>query len=109
MLSSPAVPELLSRFPGPLTLHPSRKKWLLVLAGCALFAIGGYWMVRSNEGMGWLVLIFFGLGALIAVVVMLPGAGALTLDRDGFETRSLFRRSRARWSDVSRFEVARIP
>jgi len=92
MLSSPAAPELLSRFPGPVTLHPLRKKWLLVLAGCALFAIGGYWMVRGNEGMGWLVLIFFGLGALIAAAMMLgaadcnrgPRQGRLTAVRIGY-------------------------
>jgi hypothetical protein len=26
---------ILARFPGPLTLYPSRKKWLLVFAGSA--------------------------------------------------------------------------
>jgi len=59
--------------------------------------------------MGWPGVIFFGLGALIALGAMLPGSCALRLDRDGFEASSLFRRSRARWRDVSRFEGVRIP
>ena len=102
---STKVTEILSRFPGPVTLRPSRKKWLLVFAGSALFAAGGYWMIQSNTPTGWLVLIFFGLGALVAPVMMLPGASSLTLDRDGFEVGTFLRRYRARWPDVSRFEV----
>ena len=109
MSSLTDVTEILSRFPDPVTFRPSRKKWLLVFAGGALFAAGGYWMIRSDEQAGWFVLIFFGLVALAGALAMLPGAGALTLDRDGFEFSSLFRRSRARWRDVSRFEVAELP
>ena len=30
---------ILSRFPGPVTLHPSRAKWLMVFAGGALFLL----------------------------------------------------------------------
>jgi hypothetical protein len=55
------------------------------------------------------VLTCFGLGALIAAAAMLPGAGGLTLDGDGFETTNLFRRHRTRWRDAAGFEAARIP
>jgi hypothetical protein len=58
------VAEILSRFPGPVTLHPSRMKWLLVFAGGALFATGGGLMVADGKGTGWFVLIFFVLVAL---------------------------------------------
>jgi hypothetical protein len=109
MASRPDTSEILSRFPGPVTLYPSRKKWLLVCAGSALFAIGGVWMVRSGEWMGWLPLIFFSLVALVAAVAMLPGAGALTLGREGFEITNLFRRHPTRWQDALRFTTARIP
>jgi hypothetical protein len=101
--------EILSRFPGPVTLYPSRKKWLLVFAGGALFATGGAWMIQGGDGTGWFVLIFFGLVALVAAAAMLPGAGALTLDRDGFEVTNLFRRHRSRWQDTVGFLAARIP
>ena len=106
MASRPDTSEMLSRFPGPVTLYPSRKKWLLVCAGGALFAIGGVWMVRSGEWMGWLPLIFFSLVALVAAVAMLPGAGALTLGREGFEITNLFRRHPTRWQDALRFATA---
>jgi hypothetical protein len=98
-----------ARFPGPVTLYPSRKKWLLVLAVGVVLAVGGVLMIRSGELKGWLVLIFFAAVSLIAAAVMLPGAGALTLDRDGFEVTNLFRRHRTRWQDASGFTATDIP
>jgi hypothetical protein len=109
-MPSPAdITKILSRFPGPVTLYPSRIKWLLVFTASALFAVGGFWMTKTGDGSGWFVLIFFSLGALIAAAAMLPGAGGLTLDRDGFDITSLFRRHRTRWRDAAGFEAARIP
>ena len=86
------VAEILSRFPGPVTLHPSRTKWLLVFAGGALFATGGGLMVADGKGTGWFVLIFFVLVALAGAAALLPGAGGLTLDREEFAVTNLFRR-----------------
>ena len=98
-----------ARFPGPVTLYPSRKKWLLVLAVGVVLAVGGVLMIRSGDLKGWLVLIFFAAVSLTAAAVMLPGAGALTLDRDGFEVTNLFRRHRTRWQDASGFTATDIP
>jgi hypothetical protein len=109
MASRTDISEILSRFPGPVTLYPSRKKWLLVFAGGALFASGGVWMIRSGEWTGWFPLVIFALVVVIAAVAMLPGAGALTLDREGFEITNLFRRHRTSWQDALRFATARIP
>jgi hypothetical protein len=108
-MASPASDAILVRFPGPATLYPSRRKWLLVFAGCALFAVGGFWMIKDGDLRGWFVLIFFGLGVLVAAAAMLPGAGALTLDAEGFEARNLFRRYSTRWQDTAGFQAARIP
>jgi hypothetical protein len=102
------VTGILSRFPGPVTLYPSRKKWLLVFSICVLFAVGGVWMVKSGKESGWFVLIFFGLGAPVAVAAMLPGAGGLTLDREGFAVTNLFRSYRARWQDATGFTAAHM-
>ena len=103
------VAEILSRFPGPVTLRPSRTRWLLVLAIGLLFAVGGVWMIQDGRWMGWYVLVFFGLVALIAAVAMLPGAGGLILDREGFDVTSLFRRYRIRWQDTADFAAVSIP
>ena len=101
--------DILARFPGPVTLVPSRRKWLLVLLACAGFTAIAVWMVASGNLMGWFVLAFFGPGAVLAFVALLPGASALKLDQTGFETTNLFRRQSFRWQDASGFEAARVP
>ena len=100
---------LLQGFPGPLTLYPSTRKWVTVLLACILFDAGGFWMVAQAAPWGWYVLIVFGFFTIIAAVMLLPGAASLRLDRDGFETTSLFRRSRTSWRDASGFEPVAIP
>ena len=100
---------ILLGFPGPLTLRPSMRKWLLVLLGCGVFDAGGLWMVARAAPWGWYVLIAFALGTIIAAMMLLPGAASLELDRDSFQTTTLFRRHRMRWQDVSEFEPVSIP
>jgi hypothetical protein len=109
MASKTSAADILARFPGPVTLHPSLRKWGLIFAGCAVFAIAGQAMIRDGALTGWFVLIFFGLGTLLAALAMLPGAAALTLDATGFEVTSFYRRSRTRWQDATDFIATRIP
>ena len=99
----------MSRFPGPVALYPSRKKWFWLLLLAAVFTAGGVGMVSSKEPWGWLVLIFFGSGLVISATTLLPGAGGLVLDANGFQVTSLFRRHRSRWRDVARFEPISVP
>jgi hypothetical protein len=101
--------QILARFPGPVTIYPSRKKWLLVFAISIAFTAGGTWMIASCDASGWFVLVFFGLGAIVAAAALLPGAGALMLDSDGFEVTNLFRHHRSHWQDTGGFLAARIP
>jgi len=108
-MPNPQIENIAARFPGPVTLYPSRTKWLVVFLGCALFALGGIWMISSGEQKGWFVLIVFGLFTATAAAMLLPHAGSLTLHADGFETKSLFRRYRALWQEVSEFKAVRIP
>ena len=107
MSSAPA--DILSRFPGPVVLVPSRRKWLLVLGGCLAFVAAGLWVVRDDPLWGWLAVGFFGAGVPVAALMLLPGVGGLQLDSDGFEMTSLFRRHCCRWTEVSEFEVVRLP
>src|SRR5262245_823235 len=113
-MPAPDIDEVLSRFPGPVTLRPSRRRILLILLGSLVFVAGGVWMIlaeavaREERWMLWGSTGFFALCAAVAVVMLLPGAGKLVLDGDGFETTSLFRTFRIRWADTSVFEVFSI-
>ena len=107
MSSAPAA--ILSRFPGPVVLVPSRRKWLFVLGGSLAFVAIGLWVRHDDPLWGWLGVGFFGIAALVGALMLLPGAGGLRLDSDGFEMTNLFRRHRCRWTEVSEFEVVRLP
>jgi hypothetical protein len=98
------IDPILARFPGPVALSPSRKKWLLMLLISTVFTAGGIWMVAVAAPRGWLVLIFFAVCFAVSALMLLPGAGGLVLDGDGFQVTSLFRSHRSRWRYVSRFE-----
>jgi hypothetical protein len=98
-----------AKFPGPFTLFPSRVRWFGIFLGCLTFAAGGIWMIGGGSASGWFVAGFFGLGTIVAGAMLLPGAGALKLDRDGFEVTSLYRRHRTRWQDATGFEAVAVP
>jgi hypothetical protein len=109
MVNDPTPSALISRFPGPLRLVPSRRKWLLVLAGCLAFVTIGIFFRGDNPVVGWLSIAFFGLGVPVAGAMLLPGAAGLVLDADGFDVTNMFRRYRVRWINVTGFTVASVP
>jgi hypothetical protein len=100
---------ILARFPGPVTLYRSRLTWFLTAIGSGLFVAVGFWMVAVGGPIGWPILVFFTSCMIISAVMLLPGAGALKLDGDGFQITSLFRRHHACWQDVSEFETMAPP
>jgi len=109
------VDELLERFPGPITLYASQRKWLAILAGCAVFVGIGVSMITSpaffnpsylgipTDIIGWLEIVLFGLGLIVSVVALMPGRSHLTLDANGFTVRNLFQSSTNRWENVDDF------
>jgi len=107
------VDALLSRFPGPVTLAVSRARWLGVLAIAVAFVLACVFILCGDLGideawdqsMAWAGIVFFGLCGLVAVIMLLPASGSLTLDADGFETRHMLRNARTPWRQVSEFSV----
>jgi hypothetical protein len=96
---------LLSGYPGPVTLYPSRKRQIRLLVLCAVFAAGGIWLAVERSLFGWLVAGFFGYCLITAAISLLTGAASLSLNKEGFQAKSLFRRIGANWQDVSSFTV----
>jgi hypothetical protein len=97
------VADILARFPGPVTLYAARRKWLLMLVVCIAFAGAG--AAEGQSWTNWIGVVFFGLGAIVSALMLLPHAGSLLLDVDGFEMRVFFRRIRVTWRDASNFEA----
>ncbi len=91
-----------------LIFHASRVKAVLLLLGSVAFVAMGWWMKEQKPLIGWLCVVFFGLGIPAAFIMFLPGAMYLRLDREGLEMKSIGRKSRTLWKDVHSFNIGSI-
>ena len=89
-------------------LRPSPGKWLAMVAISGALAWIGTRILATHPLVGWGCIVFFGLCGALALLNLWPGASRLVLDDDGFEIVSLFRRTRVRWAEVSRFGSTRV-
>jgi len=92
----------------PLTLYPSRKQMLLLLAVSSGFVTGGIWMALRGERMGYFCAAFFGVCALVFLTQLHPRAAYLQLEPGEFTYCSLFRKHSVPWTDVAEFAPARV-
>jgi hypothetical protein len=96
---------LLSGYPGPVTLYPSRKRQVRLLLLGAVLTAGGVWLALDADPVGWFAAVFFGYCVVTGVINLLPGAASLSLNKDGFQARNFFRRVGSDWQDVTGFKV----
>jgi hypothetical protein len=89
----------------PATLLPSRTKAAILLCVCLLFVLGGTWMVRDGQPMGYFCGGFFALGLPLFALQFHPKAAYLHLAPDGFTFCSLFRAHTVRWEHVREFAI----
>jgi hypothetical protein len=92
----------------PITLRTSRTRALLLLAGSLTFVGCGLWFSVDHPVIGYGNVVFFGLCALVALALLLPGSSFITLNREGFLFASLFRKHEVRWQDVVEFRTIRV-
>jgi len=101
-----ALEDILKRFPGPVILLASGKKWAGVsLVGACMTIASAASILYGSPVMGLLGVILFGSGTLFGIAVILPGSCSLRLDREGFICTRLYRARRYRWSDVNDLAV----
>jgi hypothetical protein len=90
--------------------RPSKKTWILVLLVCVVFAAIGCAVIRSSGGRDRLFnlggILFFGVGALVALVQFVPNSSFLQVGPDGLTIRTMWRNTFYRWSDIESFGVA---
>lgn len=58
--------------------------------------------------LGWVIVVFCGMGLLVSIIMLMPNATGLRADKNGIEVTTLFRTHRIEWSDVERFYVGYI-
>ena len=90
--------------PDTMMLKPDRLRWLVVFLSCAAFVAIAVWLGPEREPVVfWGAGGFFLLCALIATPLMFGVGSSLTLDREGFSCRTLFRTFRREWRQCSAF------
>lgn len=106
--------SILARYPGPVTLTPSRLKMFALFAASLAIAAGLLWLLLSvrpddmeefEKLALWGGAVFAALCAAVFGALTLPGAASLTLAADGFELCNLYRRTRMPWPDTRAFRV----
>jgi|ERR1043166_5281579 hypothetical protein len=106
---------VLRAFPGPVTLRPSKTKWVaLTAAKFILFGISVLmtaWLYRIDPSATWSLLLWVFLAvtfiviAIADVLALVSGGMWMKLDADGFEWRNLWSfRKRQRWADSTEFD-----
>lgn len=89
--------------PRTMTLKPDRLRWLVVFLICAGFVAIAIWLGPGDPVLFYGAGGFFLLCALIAAPLMFGVGASLTLDREGFTCRTLFRSFRRDWRVCSAF------
>lgn len=101
--------------PDEMAIQLSKKKWLLITAGSALFVILGFWLLtldleavkslRSNSievhVVGWASVIFFGLCGIVGLTKLLDKKPALQFTKMGvIDNASGVSAGLIPWSDI---------
>jgi hypothetical protein len=111
--------KILSRFPGPVKLYPSRLRvaglMLLSVGGVVVlsFYVSGNYRVHAagayNTFISWASLIVLAALVVGLLVQLLSPTVCLILDAEGFEIRRFAGSERVRWRDVRSFDISTIP
>ena len=95
--------------PDRLELRPTRLKWLIIFLIASGFVAIAVFIGSSDQALArWGVGGFFALCAMIALPQFIGVGSQLSLDRQGFTCRTLFRSFRREWADCSEFAPAQI-
>jgi hypothetical protein len=65
-------------------------------------------MAPEMPFLGWLTVVFFGLGIPVSLLMRLPSSTYLRLDEEGFEMGSVVLRRKYKWTDVADFRIGSI-
>ena len=90
----------------PFTLYPTKFQKFFRITICVLFVVGGVYLVRDGEMMGWFAIGFFGCLCLPIFLLQLdPKRSFLTVSDRGLEMGTLSKVSVIPWEDISEFGV----
>lgn len=93
---------------GSPVLRAGRLRRVAVAVVSLIFAAAGLYLAAQGERRGLVVAGFFGLPALLAVVMLVNDHENLRLAEDGFVVGRIWRDTAYRWAEVSPFKIVAI-
>lgn len=91
-----------------LTFKRSIKKALLLLLMAVCLVALSWWMTTEKPILGWVGVVFFGLGIPVSLLMLRPNTTYLRLTQEGFDIVAMSRASTYKWADVEGFHIGQI-
>jgi hypothetical protein len=92
----------------PITLRPSRRNLILLVAVSISFIWAGWSMRSAHPVLGYVLVSALSLCLIIFVAQMLPNSAHLQLTKERFTIRVLFKESHCRWDECSAFQARHV-
>lgn len=92
----------------PLTLHPSRRKAISLLAMAVMFVLAGVLALEEKPFLGWAAIIFFGLCTLAFGFSFRHSKNYLELHSDHFCNVNTFKKQLVNWRDIEGIGVMNV-
>jgi hypothetical protein len=93
---------------GPVSLRSDRREdRLRIGASLALIALGVIF-IRNEWPGGYLLVVAFTLTLLVGLLQLTTNCSGVTIDSQGFEVASLFRKRRYAWNEIREFHIERF-
>lgn len=89
-------------------LRPKLLKTIGLFSVSILLMASGTFLFEKSPIMAWVIVLFFGLCVLVALIQMLPNSSFLKLTEEGFEVRNFFKSNVTKWSEVDSFRVGNV-
>ena len=80
------------------------KDTLFFLLSSGFTAIGVS-LIEENSFKAWLGIVFFGGTALLFLIQLITNICYLKLDKEGIEHKTVFKTTKFKWSEISKFEI----
>jgi hypothetical protein len=87
----------------PVRLGVGKMRNVIAVSACLILAVGAFFVRSLFPVGGYVVMVIFGLAALVLAVNFHPRAAYLLLTTEGFTIVSLFRPTFVPWSAVTKF------
>ena len=90
-------------------LGPSKLKTIISLLGCLIFVYIGFSIIKEDDLMKWLGIVFFGFGSIIFIIQLIPNSSYLKVYKNQIEIRKFYKSTFINKNEISEFGIVEVP